>query len=84
MPALVEDHRTADPAAYAACCDALAAFDIREDLSSITAPTLLIAGREDPATPPAHLREIADAVAGSSLVEIAGASHLAPPSAPNP
>ncbi|MFE4769927.1 3-oxoadipate enol-lactonase [Streptomyces sp. NPDC056713] len=84
VPALVEDHRTADSEAYAACCDALAAFDIREDLSLITAPTLLIAGREDPATPPAHLREIADAVPGSSLVEIAGASHLAPAQCPEP
>ncbi|GHE66721.1 bifunctional 3-oxoadipate enol-lactonase/4-carboxymuconolactone decarboxylase PcaDC [Streptomyces capitiformicae] len=82
VPELVDDHRDADPEAYAACCDALAAFDIREDLSRITAPTLLIAGREDPATPPAHLREIADAVPGSSLTEIAGASHLAPAERP--
>ncbi|WP_369250654.1 3-oxoadipate enol-lactonase [Streptomyces sp. R41] len=82
VPELVEDHRTAEPEAYAACCDALAAFDIRERLSSITVPTLLIAGREDPATPPAHLREIADAVPGASLTEIAGASHLAPAERP--
>ncbi|WP_371330302.1 3-oxoadipate enol-lactonase [Streptomyces sp. TP-A0356] len=78
VPRLVQDHRDADPGAYAACCDALAAFDIRGRLASITAPTLLIAGREDPATPPAHLREIADAVSGSTLVELPGASHLAP------
>ncbi|MET8029911.1 bifunctional 3-oxoadipate enol-lactonase/4-carboxymuconolactone decarboxylase PcaDC [Streptomyces avermitilis] len=82
VPELVEDHRTADPEAYAACCDALAAFDIRDRLESITAPTLLIAGRQDPATPPAHLREIADAVPGASLTEIAGASHLAPAERP--
>lgn len=81
-PRLVQDHREADPAAYAACCDALAAFDIRDRLPSITVPTLLIAGREDPATPPAHLREIADAVPGSALVEIPGASHLAPAQCP--
>ncbi|WP_241845432.1 3-oxoadipate enol-lactonase [Streptomyces silvensis] len=78
VPRLVADHRAADPAAYAACCDALAAFDIRDGLSSITAPTVLLAGREDPATPPAHLREIADTVPGASLTEIPGASHLAP------
>ncbi|MFE5021934.1 3-oxoadipate enol-lactonase [Streptomyces sp. NPDC056656] len=84
VPALIEDHRTANSESYAACCDALAAFDIREELASITTPTLLIAGREDPATPPAHLREIADAVPGSSLVEIAGASHLAPAQCPEP
>ncbi|MGW0823399.1 bifunctional 3-oxoadipate enol-lactonase/4-carboxymuconolactone decarboxylase PcaDC [Streptomyces sp. NPDC002845] len=82
VPELVDDHRTADPEAYAACCDALAAFDIRDELPAITAPTLLIAGREDPATPPAHLREIADAVPGSSLTELAGASHLAPAECP--
>ncbi|WP_286250152.1 3-oxoadipate enol-lactonase [Streptomyces graminofaciens] len=77
VPELVDDHRNADPAGYAACCDALGAFDIREDLHRITVPTLVVAGREDPATPPAHLREIADAVPGASLTEISGASHLA-------
>ncbi|MFD8423017.1 3-oxoadipate enol-lactonase [Streptomyces sp. NPDC059466] len=82
VPRLIEDQRTADPDAYAACCDALAAFDLRDRLPSITAPTLLVAGREDPATPPAHLREIADAVPGASLTEIAGASHLAPAERP--
>ncbi|MGW5611529.1 bifunctional 3-oxoadipate enol-lactonase/4-carboxymuconolactone decarboxylase PcaDC [Streptomyces sp. NPDC003753] len=82
VPRLVQDHRDADPDAYAACCDALAAFDIRDRLASITARTLLIAGRQDPATPPAHLREIADAVPGSALVEIPGASHLAPAQCP--
>jgi 3-oxoadipate enol-lactonase/4-carboxymuconolactone decarboxylase len=82
VPELVRDHREADPGAYAACCDALAAFDLRDRLGEIAAPTLLIAGREDPATPPAHLREIADAVPGAALVEIPGASHLAPAERP--
>ncbi|MFF9909393.1 3-oxoadipate enol-lactonase [Streptomyces sp. NPDC013457] len=82
VPRLVDDHRRADPEAYAACCDALAAFDLRDRLASITAPTLLVAGREDPATPPAHLREIADAVPGATLTEIPGASHLAPAERP--
>ncbi|WP_435644559.1 bifunctional 3-oxoadipate enol-lactonase/4-carboxymuconolactone decarboxylase PcaDC [Streptomyces sp. H49] len=82
VPGLVRDHREADPEAYAACCDALAAFDLRDRLPEITVPLLAIAGREDPATPPAHLREIADAVAGAALVEIPGASHLAPAERP--
>ena len=82
VPELVADHRDADPDAYAACCDALAAFDLRDRLDGISAPTLLIAGREDPATPPPHLREIADAVPGAALVEIPGASHLAPAQCP--
>ncbi|MEU6477235.1 3-oxoadipate enol-lactonase [Streptomyces sp. NPDC047017] len=82
VPRLVRDHREADPEAYAACCDALAAFDLTGGLSGIGAPTLLVAGREDPATPPAHLREIADAVPHATLVEIPGASHLAPAQCP--
>ncbi|QWB21899.1 MULTISPECIES: 3-oxoadipate enol-lactonase [Streptomyces] len=82
VPELVRDHRDADPDAYAACCDALAAFDLRDRLSEIAVPTLLVAGREDPATPPAHLREIADAVPDSTLVELPGASHLAPAQCP--
>ncbi|MET7296139.1 3-oxoadipate enol-lactonase [Streptomyces griseoloalbus] len=82
VPGLVRDHREADPEAYAACCDALAAFDLRDRLAEVSVPTLLVAGREDPATPPEHLREIADAVPDAALVEIPGASHLAPAQRP--
>ena len=82
VPRLVRDQTEADPEAYAACCDALAAFDLGDRLTEISVPTLLIAGREDKATPPPHLREIADAVAGSTLVELPGAGHLAPAQCP--
>ncbi|MGC0373438.1 3-oxoadipate enol-lactonase [Streptomyces sp. SAI-229] len=82
VPRLVRDHREADPEAYAACCDALAAFDLRDRLAEVSVPTLLVAGREDPATPPGHLREIADAVPDATLVELPGASHLAPAQRP--
>ncbi|MFD7874417.1 3-oxoadipate enol-lactonase [Streptomyces sp. NPDC059766] len=82
VPRLVRDHREADPGAYAACCDALAAFDLRDRLGELSVRTLLIAGRQDPATPPAHLREIADAVPHATLVELPGASHLAPAQCP--
>ena len=43
-----------DPEGYAGCCEAIAAMDLRPALPAITAPTLVIAGREDPATPPWH------------------------------
>ncbi|MFF2076112.1 3-oxoadipate enol-lactonase [Kitasatospora sp. NPDC058162] len=75
---LIADLCEADPAAYAACCDALSAYDLRADLHRITAPTLVLAGRADPATPPAHARELADGIPRATLLEIAGASHLAP------
>ncbi|MFF4359477.1 3-oxoadipate enol-lactonase [Streptomyces sp. NPDC001604] len=82
VPELVRDQAQADPEAYAACCDALATFDLRERLPEISVRTLLIAGREDKATPPPHLREIADAVHGSTLVELPHAAHLAPAQCP--
>ncbi|MCL6670966.1 MULTISPECIES: bifunctional 3-oxoadipate enol-lactonase/4-carboxymuconolactone decarboxylase PcaDC [Streptomyces] len=82
IPELVRDQAAADPEAYAACCDALAAYDLRDRLPDLSVRTLLIAGREDRATPPPHLREIADAVPGSTLVELPGAGHLAPAQCP--
>ncbi|GAA2418149.1 3-oxoadipate enol-lactonase [Streptomyces glaucosporus] len=82
--ALVDDLRAADPGAYAACCDALAAYDLRADLPRVTAPALVVAGREDPATPPAHARELADGIPGASLTEVAGAAHLANVERPGP
>lgn len=82
--ALVGDMRSADAQAYAACCDAIAGFDLRADLPRITAPTIVIAGREDPATPPAHARELADGIPGASLTEVAHAAHLAGVERPAP
>ena len=79
---LVQDLRAADDEGYAACCDALAEYDLRAELSAITAPTLVIAGRDDPATPVAHARELADGIPGASLLELAAAAHLAPAEQP--
>ncbi|MEU7636333.1 3-oxoadipate enol-lactonase [Streptomyces sp. NPDC039016] len=76
--ALVEDLRGTARSGYAACCDALAAYDLRTELARITAPTLVIAGRRDPATPPAHARELADGIPDAGLLELADAAHLAP------
>ena len=62
---------------YAACCEAIGAMDLRADLPRITAPTLAVAGADDPSTPPEHLRAIAEAVPGASLVVLPSAAHLA-------
>lgn len=80
----VEGLRGTDPEAYAACCDALAAYDLRAELSRIAAPTLVVAGRDDPATPPAHARELADAIPDAALAEIPHAAHLATVERPGP
>ncbi|WP_370542128.1 3-oxoadipate enol-lactonase [Amycolatopsis sp. FDAARGOS 1241] len=82
--ALVADLRTTDATAYAASCDALASFDLRAELSRITAPTLVVAGREDLATPVDHARLLADRIPGASLTEVAHAAHLVTVERPAP
>lgn len=62
---------------YAASCAAIEHMDQRAELSSIVAPTLALAGSDDPVTPPAHLAAIATAVPGARLLVIDGAAHLA-------
>jgi 3-oxoadipate enol-lactonase len=65
------------PEGYAGCCEAIGAIDLRGDLASITAPTLVIAGESDPATPPEHGRLIADGIPSSRLEVVGAAAHLA-------
>jgi 3-oxoadipate enol-lactonase len=67
---------------YAGCCEAIGAMDLRPSLPAITAPTLVIAGAEDPATPPWHGAVIASAIPEARLAVIRGAAHLASVSAP--
>jgi 3-oxoadipate enol-lactonase len=62
---------------YAACCEAIATMDLRPVLPRITAPTLVIAGADDPATPPAHGRLIADTIPDATLTVLPDAAHLA-------
>ncbi len=62
---------------YAGCCAAIRDMDLRGDLASITAPTLVIAGRDDVATPPAHGRAIADAIGGARFEVVHPAAHFA-------
>lgn len=62
---------------YAGCCDAIAAMDLTGDLPTITAPTLAIAGAEDPATPPDHLEAIATGIPAARLLVVPEAAHLA-------
>lgn len=62
---------------YAGCCEALAAVDLRPDLGSITAPALVIAAGDDPATPADYGRLIADGIRRARFELIADAAHLA-------
>ncbi|MEB3048862.1 3-oxoadipate enol-lactonase [Mycolicibacter sp. MYC123] len=62
---------------YAGCCEVIAGMDLRADLASMAAPTLAIAGADDPATPPDKLDEIATGVQDGRLLVVARAAHLA-------
>lgn len=62
---------------YAACCEAIAVMDQRPILDRIAAPTLVVAGEEDPAAPPDHGELIAKSVPGARFALVRGAAHLA-------
>jgi 3-oxoadipate enol-lactonase len=63
------------PEGYAACCEAIRDMDQRESIASIRAPTLVVVGSRDPATPPEHGRKIAERIGGAKVVELE-ASHV--------
>jgi 3-oxoadipate enol-lactonase len=67
----------ADPEGYAACCGAIERMDLRDDLGRITAPTLVISGAGDLATPVEHQRLIAEAIPGARHEILSPAAHVA-------
>ena len=66
-----------DPEGYAGCCEAIAALDLRGGLPQITAPTLVVAGRQDPSIPPEHGEAIAAALPGARFELLDPGAHLA-------
>lgn len=79
-PALVARLRAmigaVDGAAYAAWCEAIERMDLRPELAAIRAPTLVIAGAEDPAIPRADIDELVAGIGGARLAVVPGAAHL--------
>lgn len=61
---------------YAACCRAIRDFDLRSRVNAIALPTQLLAGAEDPSTPPHLLQDIHEQVAGSRYEIVGNAAHL--------
>jgi len=66
---------TTPPHGYAGCCAAVRDMDQRETIRSVTAPTLVIGGRQDPATPLAAAELIQKRIPGARLV-VLEAAHL--------
>ncbi|HEX7306402.1 3-oxoadipate enol-lactonase [Lentzea sp.] len=68
--------RATAPEGYAGCCEAIGTFDTRAELGRVTVPTLVLAGADDPATPPETVRFIADAIPGARFEVVPDAAHL--------
>ncbi len=47
-------------------------------LPSIRVPTLVVVGQHDAISPPAEMRQIAEAITGAKFLEVSDAGHLAP------
>jgi 3-oxoadipate enol-lactonase len=65
-----------DPKGYIACCEAIRDMDFRDSNPRIKAPTMVIVGAQDPATPPAAGEAIAKAIPGAKVATI-DAAHIA-------
>jgi 3-oxoadipate enol-lactonase len=63
------------PQGYIACCEAIRDTDLTGQASRVLAPTLVISGTHDPATPPAQGRLLASMIRGARYLEF-DASHL--------
>lgn len=79
-PAAVKRVRDAflatDPRGYAACCAAIRDMDLRGEIGRIVAPTLIVAGADDPSTRPAMAEDMRARIAGAELVVLSRAAHL--------
>jgi 3-oxoadipate enol-lactonase len=72
-----ESFLTTNPEGYAGCCEALAQFDMRGQLDVVRAPTLVIAGEDDPVGTPERAAAIGEEIEGSRVVVLPEARHLA-------
>lgn len=68
---------TTDVEGYAGCCEAIAELDLRAQLHEITAPTLVVSGAEDLATPLELQEFIVRSIRGARHEVVSPAAHLA-------
>lgn len=76
--------RDADAESYALCCEALAAYDVRDRLGELRMPVLALWGEHDAVAPHAKADEIAAGVADGRAEMVPGVAHLPPAEAPEP
>jgi 3-oxoadipate enol-lactonase len=64
-----------NPAGYVACVEAIRDMDFRASNPKVTTPTLVIVGKQDPATPPSAGEAIAQQIKGAKLMAL-DAAHI--------
>lgn len=72
-----------DPDGYIACCEAIRDMDFRDSNPSIKAPTLVIVGSKDMATPPSAGEAIAAQIKGATVASFE-AAHISNMEQPKP
>jgi 3-oxoadipate enol-lactonase len=79
-PDLMRDRREAflktDPEVLQEACAALAALDLRGELSNVKVPVLVVVGEYDEATPPPMSHELAAMLPNAALKVIPGCAHV--------
>ncbi|WP_405056100.1 alpha/beta fold hydrolase [Kribbella sp. NBC_01505] len=79
---LLDSLTEADARSYAATCEALARFDVRDRLGSATVPVLVASGRHDRVVPPELARDSAERLLGATTYVFEGSAHLPPAEEP--
>lgn len=74
---VMEMFRATPREGYAGCCEALARYDVTDRLGQLAVPTRVVAGAQDPGTPPHVGQRMAEAVPGADLVVLERAAHIA-------
>ncbi|MFV0458888.1 MAG: alpha/beta fold hydrolase [Actinomycetales bacterium] len=67
---------------YAGCCEALADIDLRQQVTGIEVPALVLAGEQDPAFGPEHAEALRGSLPGARLTVIEHSAHLPPTQQP--
>lgn len=67
-----------DVDSYVATCRAMGAMDFREEIKAITAPTMIVVGAEDTATPPSYAEGLRAGIPDAQLRVLEDSSHLSP------
>lgn len=76
--AMLHDLSSIDDEGYAACCDALADYDVTDRLGEITDAVLALNGADDAVAPPELGEQLARSVGRGRAVVLPGVAHQAP------